>query len=81
MKRLGFRFRNNKPINGNIQSNLKKILGCNGIPYIDLLPAIRESHDLHNRKHYYDIDSHFNPFGNEVVATAIAEALQPRLAE
>jgi lysophospholipase L1-like esterase len=81
MKRLGFKFRRNKPINSKIQSNLKKLLRRNGILYIDLRPAIRESHDLHNRKHYYDIDSHFNPFGNEVVATAIAEALQPRLAE
>ena len=36
---------------------------------------------MYGRRHCYDIDDHFNGYGNEVVATAIAEILHPGLVE
>jgi lysophospholipase L1-like esterase len=81
LKKIGFKFLNNSPVNNKIQSNLRLILERNGISYIDLLPAIAESHSMMGRRHYYDLDDHFNGYGNEVVATAIADVLRSRLRE
>jgi len=81
LKKIGFIFHQNRPINNKIQLELQKLLISNDIKFIDLLPTIINSWVLYNRKHYYDIDDHFNAFGNEVVAAAIAEVLQTSLVE
>jgi hypothetical protein len=81
LRKIGFKFRNNMTVNNNIQLRLRKILERNDIDYIDLFPVILESYAAHGRKHYYDIDDHFNGFGNGVVATAIVKALRPQLVQ
>jgi lysophospholipase L1-like esterase len=79
LRKIGFRFKNNELVNDKFQSTLKRLLERNNILYIDLLPVIKKSYAVHNRKHFHVIDDHFNAFGYEVAAAAIAEALQTHL--
>jgi lysophospholipase L1-like esterase len=81
LRKFGVKFKNDRPVNGKIQSVLKKMLGKNNIKYIDLLPSIKKSFASENRQHFYVIDGHLNAFGNEVAATAIAEVLRHHLVE
>ncbi len=49
-----------------------------GVPYIDLLPPLREAHAQGNALIYFDFDKHWTPAGHTVAARAIEQALRDR---
>jgi hypothetical protein len=57
------------------QIRLRGVLEELGIPMIDLLPALRETHRSKNRSVYWESDRHWNPTGHAVAAATIYEQL------
>lgn len=65
------------------QRLLAAFLAREGIPFLDLLPALREVAPLEDgRRHVYHLrDTHFNARGNRVAGEALARFLAPRIGD
>jgi hypothetical protein len=64
------------------QRDIGAWLTAQGIPYLDLLPALRATLPLSDgRRHLYHLrDTHFNARGNAIVGHELAQFLRPLLA-
>jgi len=71
--------KNIKPINYDIENELRSTLESLGIEYIDLLEAMSAAYESTNTDLYYYADRHLTPSGNQVVADAISDVIGKRL--
>jgi hypothetical protein len=78
LAKLGFRFRDGAPVDDGLQRALAARLDRAGVPWLDVLPALRAWHDASGLEPFYTIDDHLRPEGNQVVSDAIADHLRAR---
>ncbi|MFN8522915.1 MAG: SGNH/GDSL hydrolase family protein [Chloroflexota bacterium] len=58
---------------------LGDIVGRLGVPYVDLLPPLRQAYAAGERDLYYEFDKHWTAAGHRVAATEIQRVLAPLL--
>lgn len=66
-------FHDQRYVEGKAQRRLKEICERNGIPALDLLPALRESCEV---ECFFSYDPHLTPAGHAIVAEAMADFLR-----
>lgn len=71
MRKLGYAYKENKVIDRKIQDAIISWAAKNNIDYLDILPFMLHS----NESLFYEIDIHYNPEGNRLVAEKIYDKL------